>query len=213
MKVSKKRFSVNKSFVNGQILARGLKNGAPSFQTATYRKTEVIQRYFRIWGTYDPIESGPSDPKKWGLYMRSVKKCRFLGQNRAPATAPRPAVQRNQHKNVVFLLSGHDGNKKIGRFWQKNWFCAKNCIFGPKFCIFLRYTYETPIFWLRRNWLNGIISPPYPELTLDNFGFPVGGRLATRRTVLWPKLPKVALLGSKNAVFWPETIFLWSASK
>ena len=89
-------------------------------QMATYRKTEVIQSYLRIWGTYDPIESGPSDPKKWGLYRRSVKKCRFSGQNRAPAAAPRPAVQRDQHKNVVFLLSGHDGNKIVGRFWQKN---------------------------------------------------------------------------------------------
>ena len=134
---------------NCQIPARRLKNGPPSGQTATYRKTEVIQSYLRIWGTYDPIESGPSDPKKWGLYRRSVKKCRFSGQNRAPAAAPRPAVQRGQHKNVVFLLSGHDGNKKVGRFWQKNDLGPKNCIFGPKFCIFLRYTYETPIFWLR----------------------------------------------------------------
>ena len=128
---------------NGQIPARRLKNGPPSGQTATYRKTEVIQSYLRIWGTYDPIESGPSDPKKWGLYRRSVKKCRFSGQNRAPAAAPRTAVQRGQHKNVVFLLSGHDGNKKVGRFWQKK------CIFDLKFCVFLRYTYETPIFSAR----------------------------------------------------------------
>ena len=33
------------------------------------------------------------------------------------------------------------------------------------------------------------------------------------RTVLWPRLPKVTLLGSKNAVFWPETNLLRSASK
>ena len=134
---------------NCQIPARRLKNGPPSGQTATYRKTEVIQSYLRIWGTYDPIESGPADPKKWGLYRRSVKKSRFSGQNRAPAAAPRPAVQRGQHKNDVFLLSGHDGNKKVGCFWQKMDFGPKNCIFGPKFCIFLRYTYETPIFSAR----------------------------------------------------------------
>ncbi len=48
---NKKKISVKKPFVNGQILARGLKNGAPSGQTATYRKTEVIQSYLRIWGT------------------------------------------------------------------------------------------------------------------------------------------------------------------
>ena len=118
--------------VNSHFGLLGPKNGAPSDQTATFRKTEVIQSYLRIWGTYDPIESGPSDPKKWGLYRRSVKKCRFSGQNRAPAAAPRPAVQRGQHKNVVFLLSGHDGNKKVGRFWQKNGFWAKKLHFRPK---------------------------------------------------------------------------------
>ena len=51
-------------------------------------------------------------------------------------------------------------------------------IFWPKICIFLHYTYETPIFWLVRT--------PYPELILYNFCFPVGGRLAARRTVFWP---------------------------
>ena len=44
-------------------------------------------------------------------------------------------------------------------------------------------------------------TPPYPEVTLDTFGFPVGARLAARRAVLWPQLPKVALLGPKNALF------------
>ena len=43
----------------GQNPARRPKNGPPSGQTATYRKTEVIQSYLRMWGTYDPIESGP----------------------------------------------------------------------------------------------------------------------------------------------------------
>ena len=57
--------------------ARKPKNGPPSDQTATYQKTEIIWSYLRTWGTYDPIESGPSDPKKWGLYRHSVKKCRF----------------------------------------------------------------------------------------------------------------------------------------
>ena len=46
---------------DGQIPARRPKNGS---QTTTYRKTEVIQSYLRIWGTYDPTESGPSDPNK-----------------------------------------------------------------------------------------------------------------------------------------------------
>ena len=38
-------------------------------------------------------------------------------------------MQRGQHKNDVFLLSGHDGNKKVGRFWQKNGFRAEKLHF------------------------------------------------------------------------------------
>ena len=49
----------------GQNPARKPENNPPSNQTATYRETEVIQSYLRTWGTYDPIESGPSDLKKW----------------------------------------------------------------------------------------------------------------------------------------------------
>ena len=61
----------------GQSVTR---NGPPSGQTATYRKTEGIQSYLRIWGTYDSIVSDPSDPNKWGLYGCSVNKCRVSGQ-------------------------------------------------------------------------------------------------------------------------------------
>ena len=45
----------------------------PGGQMATYRKTEGIKSYLRIWGTNDPIESEPSHPEKWGLYGCSVK--------------------------------------------------------------------------------------------------------------------------------------------
>ena len=34
----------------------GPENGPLSGQTAIYGKTEVVQSYLRIWGTYDPIE-------------------------------------------------------------------------------------------------------------------------------------------------------------
>merc|ERR1712175_55746 len=44
---------------NGQNPARRPKNGTPSGRTASYRKTEVIQSYLRMWGRYYPIESGP----------------------------------------------------------------------------------------------------------------------------------------------------------
>ena len=39
----------------------------------------------------------------------------------------------------------------------------------------------------RRTRLNGIISPPYPEVRLDNFGFPVGGCSAGRFSVSGPE--------------------------
>ena len=103
--------------------------------------------------------------------------------------------------------------KNLDDFRKKLDFGPKNCIFGPKFCIFLRYTYETPIFLGQTHRTGLITCPPYPEVTLDTFGFLVGGRLAARRAVSWPLLPKVALFGPKNAVFWPEINFWWTASK
>ena len=48
------------------------------------------------------------------------------------AAAPRPAVQRGQHKNVVFLVSSHDSNKKFGQFPKKIDIGPKNCIFWPE---------------------------------------------------------------------------------
>ena len=47
-------------------------------------------------------------------------------------------------------------------------------------CDVLRYIYETTIFLARTDptqW------DPYPEVALDNFSFPVGGRLAARWAV------------------------------
>ena len=55
----------------------GPKNGPQSSQMGTYLKYKGIQIYLRIWGCYDPIESGPSETKKGGLYRCSVKKSDF----------------------------------------------------------------------------------------------------------------------------------------
>ena len=91
--------------------------------------------------------------------------------------------------------------KNLDDFRKKMDFGPKNCIFGPKFCIFLRYTYETPIFSGQTHRTGLITCPPYPEVTLDTFSFPEGGRLAARQAVIWPQLPKMALFGTKNAYY------------
>ena len=70
-------------------------------------------------------------------------------------------------------------------------------LFCPKIGFFLRYTHITPFFGLRRAQLNGIITSPYPEATLDTFGFPVGAHLAARQAVVWPQLPKITIFGPK----------------
>ena len=56
----------------------------------------------------------------------------FLGQKRALAGPLELAQQHEQHKNVVFLVSGHNGNEEIGGCAQKIDFRPKNSIFGPK---------------------------------------------------------------------------------
>merc|ERR1712020_574228 len=76
------------------------KNGPPSGQTATYRKTKGIQSYLRIWGCYDPIESGPSETKKGGLYRCSVKKSDF-GAIFGPKMGPDRATLGNRGHETV----------------------------------------------------------------------------------------------------------------
>ena len=60
---------------------------------------------------------------------------------------------------------------------------AAEAHFWPKNLFFLRYTHITPIFRAQAGPSQEITSPLYPEVTLDTFGFPVGGRLAARRAV------------------------------
>merc|ERR1711911_51936 len=99
--------------------------------------------------------------------------------------------------------------KKFDVFGKK-WILGQKIAFSAQNSAFFYATpMKPPFFRLGRSRLNGMTTPPYPEVTLDTFGFPVGARLAARRAVLWPQLPKVALLGPKNAVFWPKTSFLW----
>ena len=84
---------------------------------------------------------GPDCPKWpfWGPKMLFLARNHFLWT----------PVQRIQQKNVVSLVSRHGGDKKIGRVRKKMDLGPKNCIFDQKFCIFLRYTYETTLFLAR----------------------------------------------------------------
>ena len=73
--------------------------------------------------------------------------------------------------------------------------------FGPKMQFFGP---KPPFFRVVRTRLNGIISPPYPEATLDNFGFPVGGRLAARRAVFRPPGQILAFFGIFGHFWYPH---------
>ena len=80
------------------------------------QKTKGIQSYLRVWGSYDPTEWDPPEPKNWVLYGRSVKKCKFLGQKSSKigsggyqrACRATLSTQKN-----VFLVSSHNGNKTL----------------------------------------------------------------------------------------------------
>ena len=77
----------------------------------------------------------------------------------------------------------------------------KHCIFGPKISFFLRYAHITHFFGLRQTRLNGIISCPYPQVTLDAFCFLVGVHSAAQQAVFWHPLTKMALFGLKMLFF------------
>ena len=54
----------------------------------------------------------------------------FLGQKRALAAPLELAQQHEQHENVVFLVSSHDGNEEIGGCAQKIDFATKARMLG-----------------------------------------------------------------------------------
>jgi len=97
-------------------------------------ETKCIKSCLRIWGRYDPIESGPSEPKKWGLYGCSVKKSRFWGQKCS-------FLARNCFFGdiVQIVCYHHDSTPKRQRFCV-DCFARRASgrtpgpIFGPKIC-------------------------------------------------------------------------------
>ena len=89
-------------------------------------------------------------------------ECNTIRYNAIPCNTPQePAQQHEQHENVVFLVSSHDGNKEIGG-------CAQKIDFGPK---------------------TALLGPKRP--TLDNRGHETARRAAKRPPTGKPKLSRV----------------------
>ena len=141
------------------------RNGLPSGQKTIYRKIEGIQSYLRIWGNYDFIELGPFEPKNGGFHLFSLKmqnfglKMQFFG----------PKSLFFGYGPIFFPYNDWTPNsttrarQALGRL--------PGPIFCLKVCIFYGTPMKPPLFWLGWTRLNGIISLPCPEVTLDNFGF------------------------------------------
>ena len=87
---------------------------------------------------------------------------------------------------VLTLLHGEPWGDRGAHFWPGNMH------------LFQSYNHLATIFWVRQIQLNGIISPLYPKVTLDTFGFLENTHLAGWRVVLWPWLPKITLFGARK---------------
>ena len=82
-------------------------------QASRKRRAKQVNWHLMIWGSYDPIESGPSEPQEWELNESSVKGT-FWGQFYAENGPYHPPRSQPLHKNVVFLVSRHNGNNYFG---------------------------------------------------------------------------------------------------
>ena len=98
-------------------------------------------------------------------------------------------IMTGQQKDNIFVLTPLHGGPRGGR---------RGPILARKSAFFYATPIQPPFFWVGRTRLDGIISPPYPEVTLDNFGFPVGGRLAARRAVFQPPGRNLAILSNSH---------------
>ena len=87
---------------------------------------------------------------------------------------------------------------------QLFWAGRRGQFLAWKSAFFYATPMKPPFFCVLRTWLNGIISPPYPEATLDNFGFPVGGRLAARQVVFRPPGRILAFFGIFGHFWYPH---------
>ena len=111
--------------------------------------------------------------------------CDEFNTQTLPIWCPVIMVTKNLEYVPIIWLCG----QKSLNFWPKNQF------------FFLRYDHITQFFGLKQTRLNGIISSPYPQVTLVTFGFPVDVRSAAQPAVFWHQLPKMGLFWAKNAIF------------
>ena len=117
-----------------------------------------------------------------------------------------PQTDSAQWDHIFPISSGNSGylrfsgrcpfGRSAGRFLAP--IAQNGPFFRLKMLFFLCYAYITHFFGLRQTRLNGIIPSPYPQVTLDAFGFPVDAHLAGWRAVLWPNCQKSTLFGSKK---------------
>ena len=77
-----------------------------------------------MWGSYDPTESGLSEPKKGGLYWCSVKKTDFLAKNAVfwpeinfleTSSKFFDAIMAGHQKDNFFVLTASHGGPRGGR--------------------------------------------------------------------------------------------------
>ena len=139
---------------------------------------------------------GPFLAHKRALMPPRRPPCKAV--NAKPLSFRRPVMMVTIFFEAVHqkLISGQKTVRRAPKRPRLLW--AKN---GPKIWFFYATPIKSLFFGLRRTWLNEIITSTYPEVTLDTFSFPEGGRLAARQAVVWPQLPKMALFGTKNAYY------------
>ena len=129
----------------------------------------------------------------------ALKQMHIAGPKMGPTVASKLAVQQSQHKNVVFLVSLHDGYNKFGWFPENMDFCPqKQDFFAQKSAFYYAAPMLAPLFWARpdpNQW-----DHKFSILwgTLDAFGFSVDAHSASWRAVLCLRLPKMTLFWAKT---------------
>merc|ERR1719151_102535 len=150
-------------------------------------------------------------PKKrdfMGVAQKNLIFGLFLGQKWALAAPQELAQQHEQHKNVVFLVSGHDGNEEIGGCGQKIDFWPKNPLFGSG-RVFIA---STPNFGPSLTKLVGTIRFTKKMTHNDNGAGP--GRIYGETAVFTfcrkaENGPKIRFFPKKILKFAKRLIFIW----